>query len=216
MSRARPAGRPDLLVIGRVAAALSLLLCALVQWLNHDFFPPEVSISQYGIGPRGWVFTLWTAMVALAVLTLQAGGTTSHHPIGNWLAAGSVGLVVMGIVRTDANGLQQSVHARVHMISSIVALIALPIGMALAMSPANSRWRRFSWTIAVLSALCLVLVGISAAGVATPGLDAQHSWSLWQSVAVTLDMLLLAGFALTSFSSRQDHERVPGGTARTS
>ncbi len=211
MTRARPAGRPGLLVVGRIAAALSLVLCVVVQWINHDFFPPDVSISQYGIGPRGWVFTLWAAMVALAVLTLQAGGTVHQHHIGNWLAAGSVGLVVMGVVRTDADGLQQSLHARVHMIASIVALVALPIGMALAMSHAKPRWRRTAWVMFGLSALCLVLVLISAGGVATPGLDAQHSWSLWQSVAVTLDMLLLAGFALSSLPSRQDQQRVSAG-----
>lgn len=209
MRRSRPAGRPELLVIGRVAAALSLVLCVLVQWINHDFFPPDVSVSQYGVGPRGWVFTAWTAMVALAVLALQAGGTVHQHYIANWLAAGGLGLLVMGIVRTDANGLQQSLHARVHMISSIVALVALPIGMALAMSHANPRWRRGSWVIVGLSSLSLVLVLISAAGVATPGLDAQHSWSLWQSVAVTLDMLLLAGFALTSLPVRHDPARAP-------
>ena len=61
MSRPRSPGRPLLLVIGRIGAGLSLVLCVLVQWINHDFFPPDVSISQYGIGPRGWVFTLWSA-----------------------------------------------------------------------------------------------------------------------------------------------------------
>jgi hypothetical protein len=214
MSRPRSPGRPLLLVIGRIGAGLSLVLCVLVQWINHDFFPPNVSISQYGLGPRGWVFTVWVTMVSLAVLMLQAGGSVDHHRVGNWLVAGSIGLVVMGVVRTDANGLQQSLHARVHMIASIVGLIALPIGMALAMSNAGPRCRTMSWVLVGLSSLCLVMVLVSAAGVATPGLDAQHSWSLWQSVAVTVDMLLLAGFGLTSFPSRQDQQRVPTRVGR--
>jgi hypothetical protein len=93
-------------------------------------------------------------------------------------------------------------------------LIALPIGMALAMSNAGPRWRTMSWVLVGLSSLCLVMVLVSAVGVATPGLDAQHSWSLWQSVAVTVDMLLLAGFGLTSFPSRQDQQRVPTRVGR--
>ena len=43
MTRARPAGRPGLLVVGRVAAVLSLVLCVVVQWINHDFFPPTTA-----------------------------------------------------------------------------------------------------------------------------------------------------------------------------
>lgn len=213
---ARPAGRPELLLVGRIAAAASLVLCVLVQWVNHDFLPPDISISQYGLGPHGWVFTVWVAMVALAVLTLQAGGTVRHHRVGNWLAAGSVGLLVMGVVRTDGDGLQQSLHARVHMIGSIVALIALPLGMALVMSHASPRWRTGSWILVGLSSLCLILVLISAAGVATPGLDAQRSWSLWQSVAVTSDMVLLAGFGVSSFQSRQQQPRAPAGQTQRS
>lgn len=200
-------------MIGRAAAALSLVLCLLMQWINHDFFPPDVSISQYGVGPYGWIFTLWAATMALAVLALQAGGTVRPHRIGNWLVAGSIGLVVMGVVRTDANGLQQSLHARVHMIASIVALLTLPLGIALAMYHAKPRWRTFAWVMTGLSVLSLVLVLISAGGVATPGLDPQHSWSLWQSVAVTLDMLLLAGFGLSSFPRGRDREREPLGCA---
>jgi hypothetical protein len=212
MTRARPAGRPELLVIGRTAAALSLVLCVLVQWVNQDFFPPDVSVSQYGVGPRGWVFTVWVATMALAVLTLQAGGTVHEHHFGRWwLVAGSLALVVMGVVRTDADGLQQSLHARVHMVASIVALLTLPLGIALAMTHAKPRWRRFAGVMVGLSTACLVLVLVSAGGVATPGLDSQHSWALWQSVAVTLDMLLLAGFGLSSFPSNQDHRRVAAG-----
>lgn len=214
MSRARPANRTDLLVIGRIAAALSLVLCVLLQWLDHDFFPPKVSISQYGIGPHGWIFTLWSALVALAVLALQAGRTVRRRHVSHWLMAGAAGLVVMGNVRTDANGLQQSVHGSVHMLASIVALVALPIGMTLAISPSNSGWRKVSWMIVGLSALSLALVLLSAVGCATAGLDARRSWSLWQSVAVTSDMLLLAVFAVNSSAPRRDLTRAPSGATR--
>ena len=185
----------------------ALVLCVLIQYINHDFFPPDVSISQYGVGPRGWVFTVWTAVVALAALMLRAGGTMHEHHVGYWLGVGSFGLVVMGIVRTDAGGLQQSLHAKVHMGASILALVALPIGMALAMDHARAWLRRCSWVLLVLGAIGLVMVLVSAAGVATPGLDAQHSWAFWQAVSVTLDMLLLAALAWASLPGNHDDVR---------
>jgi len=194
-----------LLLAGRIAAALSVLLCLLVQFVNHDFFPPTVSVSQYGLGPRGWVFTCWTAAVTAAVLALGAGG--SVRGARYWLAAGGASLLVMGIVRTDANGLQQSVHARVHMAVSVVALVALPVGMALAMSHASTRWRIASWTLVVSSAVSLILVLISAAGISNLGLAAHRSWALWQSVAITVDMVLLLFLALSSFPSQLERSR---------
>lgn len=194
-------------MVGRVATCASVVLCLLVQYVNHDFFPPDISVSQYGVGPNGWVFTTWAAVVALATLTLVAGGTVHEHYVGSWLAAGGAGLIVMGVVRTDAGGLQQSFHAKVHMSASIVALVALPIGMALATDHGRAWMRRLAWWFVLISAISLVMVLLSAAGVATPGLDSTHSWALWQAVAVTSDMLLLATFALSSLPGHHDEAR---------
>ena len=209
---ARPGG--TLLTVGRTAAVAGLVLCLLIQYMNHDWFPPDVSVSQYGVGPRGWVFTTWTAVVALAALTLRAGGHLHEHHVGAWLTTGSIGLVTMGIVRTDAGGMQQSVHAKIHMGASIVALVALPIGMALAMEHARAWLRRTGWWMVLVSGVSLVMVLISAAGIATPGLDSQHSWALWQAVAVTADMILLAAFAWASLPANHDEVRRDAAIAR--
>ncbi len=206
--RPRDSGAADsaaaALLTGRIATAGSLVLCVLLQWVSHDFFPPQISVSQYGIGPRGWVFTLWTAVTALALMALYAGGPSHRRGVGYLLAVGSVGLLVMGVVRTDAGGLQHSWHAKVHMVSSILALVALPFGMAFALHWTRLWWRRLAWALTVVSSAALIMVLVSAFGVASPGLDAPHSWALWQAVAVTLDMILLAMFALGGFNSEPD------------
>ena len=186
---------------GRVSALAALVLCVLIQALNHDYFPPDISVSQYGVGRNGWVFTAWAAITSLAILSLYRAGPERSRVFGCVLVVGSIGLLVMGVVRTDAGGLQQSWHAKVHMVGSVVGLVALPIGMAMALRWARPWWQRVAWALVVVSSLALVLVLISAAGVATPGLDAPHSWALWQSVAVTVDMLLLTTFALASYSA---------------
>lgn len=202
------------LALGRVATLAAVVSCLLLQWINHDWFPPEISVSQYGVGPRGWVFTCWSALLALSVLALAAGGSELGAPPGRsvycWLIAGSAGLLVMGIIRTDAGGAQQSWHARTHMIGSILALVTLPVGILLAMRWASRRWRRTALALAAISAAALLLVLASALGAATLGLDAQHSWAFWQAVAVTVDMLLVGAFALAGGTDRSAGRAVPG------
>ncbi len=187
-----------------MATVVALVLCLALQQINHDFFPPEISISQYGIGPRGWVFTAWAAVVALAALSIFIANPVRRRSAGYLLVAGSIGLVVMGIVRTDADGLQHSWHAKVHMVSSILALVAFPIGMALGLHWAQLWWRRTGWSLLVVGDAALIMVGVSATGVATPGWDAQQSWALWQAVAVSFDMVLLGVFACATFLAGQD------------
>lgn len=190
--------RNRVLGFGRIAAALSIVLCGAIQLVASDMFPPDVSVSQYGIGRHGWVFTLWTVVVAISIPALLIARPGFRRAALPWVVVGGLGLVVMGLVRTDAGGLQQSWHAKVHMIAAIVGLVAIPIGMALGLKHARACWRRSARLLVVLSAVALVMVLASAGGAAAFGLDAPHSWALWQSVAVTVDMALLVVFAAAS------------------
>lgn len=201
--------------LGRFATLAAIVSCLLLQWINHDWFPPEISVSQYGVGPRGWVFTCWSALLALSVLALAAGGAELGAPptraVYGWLLAGSAGLLVMGIVRTDAGGAQQSWHARAHMIGSILALVTLPVGILLAMRWATRPFRRAALALAAITAVALLLVLASALGATSLGMDAQHSWAFWQAVAVTVDMLLVGTFALAGGAARTTGRAGTGG-----
>ena len=150
------AGGGGWLAVGRLATFSAVVFLLLLQWINDDWFPPEISVSQYGVGPRGWVFTCWAALLAVSVLALTRGGpdlgARRTRLVYFWLAAGSAGLVVMGIVRTDAGGAQQSWHARTHMVGSILALVALPVGILLALGWARRGWRRAALGLAAISA----------------------------------------------------------------
>ena len=188
------------LLIGRLATIAAVGGSLLLQWLNADWFPPEISVSQYGIGPRGWIFTCWSALLALSMLGLTRGGPASgagrRRVVNFSLVIGCLGLLVMGIVRTDAGGAQHSWHARTHQVASILALLALPVCIVLAMGWAGRPWRRAALALAGLSAVSLLLVLASALGMPTPGMDAAQSWAFWQSVAVTVDLLLVGVFAI--------------------
>ena len=195
-----------LLIVGEISAALCVVLLLVMQDANHDWFPPEISVSQYGLGRHGWIFTCWTVALALTVLATVAAGpvagmvdTVRVYP---WLLAGSVGVLVMGAIRTDAGGAQHSWHAKVHMIGSIVALITLPVGMVFALALAARLWRRAAMVLMVFSGAALLLVLASALGVRTPGMDAQHAWAFWQAIAVTVDMLFVVVFAMAGLDAR--------------
>lgn len=203
------------LAVGRLTAVAAVALLVLLQAINHDFFPPRISVSQYGIGPHGWLFTVWTVLTATAVLSLHIGKPTGVHHFGYWLVVGSIGLITMGVVRTDAGGLQQSWHAKTHMVGSIVALVALPIGMVMAMNWARARWRRAAWLLVLCSVGSLVMVLLSAGGMPLWGMDPQRAWAFWQAVAVTVDMVLLLTFALATFSHPRKPEPHFGPPPRT-
>ncbi len=190
-------------MVGRLGAVVGILLCLGMQAVNSDFFPPRISISQYGVGPRGWIFTCWAVGLAVAAKALQVGSGARRYGVSRWITVGGLGLVVMAVVRTDADGLQQSLHAKVHMGASFVALAVLPIGMALAMNQARARWRRTGWVLVVLIAGSLIMVLASAAGMSTLGLDGPDSWALWQALAVSMDMVFVGAFAISTFPGQQ-------------
>ena len=109
------------LLAGRLATLAAIGGGVLLQWVNADWFPPEISVSQYGIGSRGWIFTCWTALLALSMLGLIRGGPAvgarRDRLVRFALVVGCLGLLVMGIVRTDAGGAQHSWHARTHQVA---------------------------------------------------------------------------------------------------
>lgn len=185
---------------GVAAVAASWALCCAVQAVAGDPLPPQISISQYGVGRHGWLFSLWMLAVAAGPCLLYRFRPVRGWGAGWWLLVGTVGTAVMAIVRTDPGGLQRSVNAKVHLAGSVLALAGLPIGITLALLAAAPLWRRASIGLLAASALALELLLVSAAGVDTTGFGAATSWAFWQSVALGADMLLLAAYAFGCLS----------------
>lgn len=180
---------------GVAAAALTWLLLVAVQVVAGDPLPPRISISQYGLGPSGAVFSAWMLTVAAAPCLLYCYRPARRSGARWWLMIGMLGAALMATVRTDPGGLQLSVHAKVHMVGAALALTGLPLGMLLTMLPAARAWRRIAMGLIAVSAVSLELLLVSAAGFDTSGFGAAASWSLWQSVAVAADMVLLVAEA---------------------
>jgi hypothetical protein len=86
------------------------------------------------------------------------------------------------------------------------------VGIVLALDRAPRPWRRAGVALAVLSVASLLLVLAAALEVPTPGWDAEQSWAFWQSVAVTIDMMLVVVFAVADGTTR-DGPMGPADTA---
>jgi hypothetical protein len=225
-------GARGALIAGRTCAASGWLLWVLMQALADDPFPPEISISQYGLGEFGWVFTVWALTLAAAPLLLLSSLPSERSPaprpsaercrcVDDSLAGarpvraapvpgpaaamlwvGFAGAAVMAFVRTDEGGGAMSWHAQVHMVGAIVALVFLPLGILAAGRAAGPWARRVAVVLVVAAAVVGALVVVSAAGVDTAGLGGTRSWALWQGTLVVIDMLLVSVYAAAVGQSR--------------
>lgn len=182
---------------GVVLIAVGWVLLVLMQWVSGDWLPPDISFSQYGVGPHGWLFSLYLLALSIGPLLMDRARPTGRLTT-ILLIIGFLGCLVMALVSTDPGGLQQTPRAKVHMIGSIFGLSLGPIGSALSLLRGRRVPRWLPLGLVGLSALSLILLIISAAGVNTLGVGATRSWAYCQTVAAIADMLMLLVLAAGS------------------
>ncbi len=205
----RPGGRGWLLA-GRCSAATGWALWVLVQVVAADPFPPEISLSQYGLGPAGWLFSIWAITTGLAPLLLhwyQPG----RGPGAVLLGLAFAGSLVTAVVRTDEDGLQQSLHARVHTAGAIAALVLLPAGILVGLRHATRNWRRLSVILVAGSVVVGVLVLVSAAGIDTAGMGPARSWAFWEGSLCVLELVVVSVYAVAVATIEPPPARLGGG-----
>ena len=180
---------------GRWCAAAGWVLWIVVQVVADDPFPPEISLSQYGLGPHGWIFSLWVILLATSPLLLFRARPVPG-PAKWLLAAGYLGVWTMALVRTDEGIQAMSPHAKVHMYGAVLAMVFLPLGILSVLRystrlRAAGRRPRHRGRGASAS-----LVLVSAVGVDTAGLGAAKSWALWQGTMLIIEMALVTLYAV--------------------
>lgn len=74
-----------------------------MQEAKGDFLPPQVSMSQYGVGRYGWSFTLTLTLWALASLAMAAADVLRAPP-----TSGSRHRAVGGLVDLRGSGRDHS------------------------------------------------------------------------------------------------------------
>ena len=182
-------------IAGQSGALLGWILWIVLQVAAGDPFPPEISLSQYGLGGTGWLFSVWVLVVAITPLLLLRSRPVPGA--ARWLLlAGLAGTAVMAFVRTDEGGPQLSMNAKVHQAGSVMALIFVPLGILLVLRYAPRRHWRVGLLLVVAGAVAGGLVLVSASGLDTAGLGPARSWALWQGILIIIEMLLVSLYAL--------------------
>jgi len=187
--------RSSWLIAGRGCAAGGWVLWIAVQVVADDPFPPEISLSQYGLGGAGWLFSLWVVLLATGPLLLLR-----FRPVpgpARWLLAiGYLGTWTMALVRTDEGVVQMSGHAMVHMAGAVIALVFLPLGIGFVLRHAARAWWLTGCVLIAAAAVVGALVLLAAAGLDSAGLGPARSWALWQGTLVVIEMLLVTVYAI--------------------
>jgi hypothetical protein len=195
---------------GAAVIAAGWVLFIAMQWASGDWLPPAISFSQYGVGPDGWIFSLYLMAFSVGPLLLDRARPTGK--LTTWLLViGFLGCLVMALVATDAGGLQQSPRAKVHMVGSVFGLSLVPIGCSLSLVRGRVVPRWLPLGLVGFSAAALILLLISATGVDALGVGAAESWTYCQTAAAIADMLLLALLVVGSrpASGESSHTATP-------
>jgi hypothetical protein len=181
---------------GRWCAASGWVLWVLVQVVAGDIFPPELSLSQYGLGPHGWLFSVW--VIALATSPLLLFKARPVPGPAKWLlVVGYLGVWTMALVRTDEGIQAMSPHAKVHTYGAVLAMVFLPLGILAALRY-STRFRRLAAVLGITTGVIGVLVLLSAVGLDTAGMGAPKSWALWQGTMLILEMALVTLYAVVA------------------
>jgi hypothetical membrane protein len=195
----RPAPRPWLFIASRLAAAgpvaVALIIIAL-HVIKPEFQPSWRFISEYAIGPHGWImklaFLIWAASCAALALTLK-------REVKSW--PGKSGVVVLSIVAVALvpAGLfaQDPVTARpdelttsgsIHAFASMIGIPGIPIAAMLISSnlwQTNQAWTAYRPSImsaAHATWISLVLMGIYLAwAVPRAGGFNADVWAGWMN-----------------------------------
>lgn len=189
----------DSALIVMIVGAISVLA---MQAVGGDWFPPEVSISQYGVGRYGWMLTMTLVFLSVAS-ALLLWGARRLGAVRTWPAAlpwiiWTIALLVMAFVPTNEWPAPLSLKGEIHQAAAVLGLFFAPIGavvMVLTGAPSGGRTpgataRLVVIGAALLSWVFLVLLVLTNVDIDPTGLGNQRAWSLHQTVAVVLDIVM--------------------------
>lgn len=177
-----------------------------MQAVSGDWFPPEVSISQYGVGDLGWMLTMTLLLLAgaSALLLWGADRLAPNRPwpvILTW-SVWIIALTIMAFVPTNEFPDPLTLTGKVHQGAAIFGLFIAPISAVLMVgihprdvpNTVAARARSAAVACGGLSWFFLGLLLLTNIDIDITGLGYKHAWSLHQTVAVVLDIVMV--FAL--------------------
>ncbi|MDQ4037545.1 MAG: DUF998 domain-containing protein [Actinomycetota bacterium] len=195
-----------------------------MQAVSGDWFPPEVSISQYGVGEHDWMLTM-TLLLMAGASTLLLWGAYRQGSASRWQVAlpwtvWILALVVMAWVPTNEWPGPLSLSGEVHQAAAVCGLFSAPIGAVLMVAPLGrqartgpaARARIVVIGTAALSWFFLGLLVLTNIDIDVTGLGYRRAWSLHQTIAVVLDIVMIFALIICQ-RARGDVQRLQAGTS---
>lgn len=179
-------------VFALVGLLSSIVLVAILHLVRDDLDPVARRLSEYAVGPYGWLMTtaflgLGCGLLALAV-SLRA--TASSDPVGRVTSllgfAAGAGMIVSGAFPTGVSSISEAIHSRA---SGLATAAVIAIALAYSLPRMRRRTSTGQDVMAAGLALCAALLGaISPILHETPwtGLSQRLLWA-----TVTLWLLLI-------------------------
>lgn len=147
-----------------VCFAYAALALVLMHLLRPDYSPINHMISDYAVGPYGWVMqTVFVGMsvgcIMLLVGLARDGPTSIAARISIvLLAVASIGLVVSAIFPTDLLGGPSTQSGRIHTVSFFVNIVSIIVAVVLLTVTfgGDPPWRSYRRTSLILLSLIAV------------------------------------------------------------
>ena len=144
--------------------AYAVLVLLLMHVLRPDYTPVDHMISDYAVGPYGWIMTTaWLGMscgcLMLMLGLFRSGPTSIIARLGTLLlGVASIGLLVTAIFPTDLQGAPLTRSGNIHNMSFLVNVgsIFLATVLLAAGFGSDSRWRTYQRTAIALTLLVVV------------------------------------------------------------
>lgn len=177
----------------------SVVASIFMQLGKDDFLPPKVSMSQYGVGPFGWTFTVTLFLLAGGSLAM-AWSDVRRLPrppraVTIMTVVWAVCIMLTAMVPADPDLSQPTITGRVHTLVASLALIVLPIAAVIRVTLARrlppKALRVVICMIAIMSELSLIMLVVAAFGDDITGLGAHTAWAVYESSSVVLDVVLV-------------------------
>lgn len=184
-------------------AALWLMHAAIVSSIvmqagKGDFLPPKVSMSQYGVGPFGWTFTITLILLAVGSVAIAIADLrrlpAPPRAATTLTAVWAICVVLTALIPADPDQSMPTLTGRAHTLFASLALIVLPIAAVIRVTLARRQppkaLRTCMCVIAFMSELSLGLLVLAAMGIDLTGLGPHSAWALYESSSVVLDVVL--------------------------
>ena len=132
-------GRPRIIAIAGFSCAL--ICIAALHLLRTDLSPVSHRLSEYAVGPYGWVMTaafvsLSCGLVAMGIVFRAEASSRIAWALPSAAFVAACGAIVSALFKTGTSDLSEAIHSRASAIA-VVAVVALALARSMPGVPAG-------------------------------------------------------------------------------